>query len=153
MRGSQIDKNGSRSNVRLVVDASVAAKWFNIEELSDKAAEVKEAHVSGNLDLVAPTHIIYEVGNSIWNNTQLTDKDACDAIISLLRLGIELFPPSVERAGRAMKTARLRRTTFYDAVYLQIAEELNIALLTADEHQAAAGKGIIKVIQLREAKL
>jgi len=139
--------------VRLVVDASVAAKWFNIEELSDKAAEVKDAHVKGDVDLVAPTHIIYEVGNSIWKNTQLTDKDACDAIISILRLGIELFPPKLERTSRAMKIARLRRTTFHDSAYLQIAEELNAALLTADEHQAAAGKGIVKVIQLREAKL
>ena len=139
--------------MRLVVDASVAAKWFNIEELSDKAAEVKDAHVRGDLDLVAPTHIIYEVGNSIWKNRQLTDQDASDAIISILRLGIELLPPSVERVGRAMKIARLRRTTFYDSVYLQIAEELNAALLTADKHQATAGKTIVKVVQLREAKL
>lgn len=139
--------------MRLVVDASVAAKWFNNEELSDKAAEVRDAHVRGDLGLVAPTHIIYEVGNSIWKNTQLTDEDACDAVIAIQRLGIEVFPPKLERTSRAMKIARLRRTTFYDAAYLQIAEELNAALLTADEHQATAGKGLVKVVRLRETKL
>jgi predicted nucleic acid-binding protein len=58
--------------VKLVIDASVAAKWFNLEELSDKAADIKEAYVKGDLELAAPTHIIYEVGNSIWKNKQLT---------------------------------------------------------------------------------
>jgi predicted nucleic acid-binding protein len=135
------------------VDASVAAKWFNAEELSDKAVEVKDAHVKGDAELLAPTHIIYEVCNSIWKNTQLTDEDANDAVTSIQQLGIELFPPKLERTIRAMKIARLRGTTFYDAAYLQVAEELNAALLTADEHQANAGKGIVNVIQLSEIKL
>ena len=52
--------------MRLVVDASVAAKWFNAEDLSDKAAKVKDAHVRGDVELIASTHIIYEVANSIW---------------------------------------------------------------------------------------
>ncbi|MEM3005049.1 MAG: type II toxin-antitoxin system VapC family toxin, partial [Candidatus Bathyarchaeia archaeon] len=68
--------------MRLVVDASVVAKWFNTEELSNKAVEVKDAFVRGALKLVAPIHIIYEVGNSVWMNAQLTDEDASDAIAS-----------------------------------------------------------------------
>jgi len=139
--------------VRLVVDASVVAKWFNIEELSDKAVKVKDAYVEGALELVAPIHILYEVGNSIWKNTQLTEKDACNAIVSLLRIDLELLMPSMERAKRAMEIARLRKTTFYDAAYLQAAEEFKTTLLTADESQMAAGKGIVKVIHLREAKV
>lgn len=139
--------------MRLVVDASVVAKWFNIEELSDKAAEVKNAYVGGALDLVAPIHIIYEVGNSIWKNGQLAEKDTSDAVASLLRMDIELLTPSIERATRAMEIARLKMTTFYDAIYLQAAEELKTALLTADENQMAAGRGVVKIINLREAKL
>lgn len=139
--------------MRLIVDASVVAKWFNIEELSDKAVEVKNAYVEGALELAAPIHILYEVGNSIWKNMQLTEKDACDAIVSLLRMDLELLVPSTERAKRAMEIARLRKTTFYDAAYLQAAEELKTTLLTADESQMAAAKGIVKVIHLREAKL
>ncbi len=134
-----------------VVDASVAAKWFNLEELSDKAGEIKEAYVRGKIQLFAPTHLIYEVGNSIWRNTQLTDNDVGNAIISLLRLGLELLAPNEERAGRTMEIARSRRTTFYDATYLQVAEELNMVLLTADETQLLAAKGVAKAIHIREA--
>jgi predicted nucleic acid-binding protein len=139
--------------MRLVVDASVAAKWFNIEELSDSAVKVKDAHVRGDVELVAPIHIIYEVGNSIWRNPQLTDEHARDGVVSILRLGIELIQPNPERVSRAMEIARLRHTTFYDAIYLQAAEEWKVPILTADENQASASRGITKAIHLRGFKL
>ncbi|MBS7622447.1 type II toxin-antitoxin system VapC family toxin [Candidatus Bathyarchaeota archaeon] len=139
--------------MRLVVDASVVAKWFNIEELSNKAVEVKEAFVEGTLELAAPIHIIYEVGNSIWRNTQLREEDAGEAIASLIRIGLHLLAPDMERARRAMEIARLKKTTFYDATYLQAGEELKTPLLTADESQMAAGRGLVKTIHLSEVKL
>lgn len=136
----------------LIIDASVATKWFNTEELSDRAVRVKDAYVRGDLELAAPDHIIYEVGNSIWKNTQLTDKDAESAINSFLRLGIQLFPPSMGRASRSMKIAKERKISFYDAAYLQLAEELNAALLTTDEKQSQAGRGLVKIVHLREVQ-
>jgi len=139
--------------MRLVVDASVVAKWFNVEELSNKAVEVKDAFVEGRLELVAPIHIIYEVGNSIWKNAQLTEEDASDAIASLLRIDLQLLSPDMERARRAMEIARMKKTAFYEATYLQAAEELKTTLLTSDESQMAAGRGIVKILHLREVKL
>jgi predicted nucleic acid-binding protein len=139
--------------VKLVVDASVAAKWFNIEELSDKAANVKDAHVKGDMELAAPTHLLYEVGNSIWRNKQLSDNDACDAISSIMRLDIQLIEPTVQRAQRAMQIARQVETSFYDAVYLQVAEEMKIPLLTADQKQITAGRSVATMLDLGEAKV
>lgn len=139
--------------MKLVVDASVAAKWFNIEELSDKAANVKDAHVKGDIDLAAPIHLLYEVGNSIWRNKQLSDNDACDAISSIMRLGIQLIEPTVQRAQRAMQIARQVETSFYDAVYLQVAEEMKIPLLTADQKQITAGRSVATMLDLGEAKV
>jgi predicted nucleic acid-binding protein len=138
--------------VRLVVDASVAAKWFNIEGLSDRAVEAKDAHVRGDLELAAPSHLIYEVGNSIWKNSQLTTDDAREAVASILQLRICLLPPTISRASRTMEIARMKRTTFYDAAYLQAAEELKATLLTADETQARACKEIVQVLRLVEFK-
>ncbi len=134
--------------MRLVIDASVAAKWFNLEELSDKATDIKEAYVKGDLELAAPTHIIYEVGNSIWKNKQLTETEASDALAALLQLSLQLLEPTSERAKRAMKIAKSRNIAFYDSIYLQAAEELNTALLTADDAQVTASRGIVKVTHL-----
>ena len=66
-------------------------------------------------------------------------------------MGLELLAPNEERAGRTMEIARSRRTTFYDATYLQVAEELNMVLLTADETQLLTAKGVAKAIHIREA--
>jgi predicted nucleic acid-binding protein len=135
-----------------VLDASVAAKWFNIEESSEVATQVKDAHVTGDLELAAPSHLVYEVGNSIWKNPQLTMDDAREAVASILQLGILLLPPNTSRASRAMQIARLKNTTFYDASYLQAAEELKATLLTADETQARACKDIVQVLRLPDFK-
>ncbi|MEM3430392.1 MAG: type II toxin-antitoxin system VapC family toxin [Candidatus Bathyarchaeia archaeon] len=139
--------------MRLVVDASVVSKWFNIEKFSDKAVEVKDAFVSGALELAAPIHIIYEVGNSIWRNRQLREEDASDAITSLIRIGLQLLMPDMVRARRAMEIARLKKITFYDATYLQAAEELKTALLTADESQMIVSEDFVKTIHLSEVKI
>jgi len=139
--------------VKLVVDASVAAKWFNVEELSDKAAKVKDAHAKGHIDLAAPIHLPYEVGNSIWRNKQLSDDDAADAVSSIMRLDIELIEPTIQRVQRAMEIARQVKTSFYDAVYLQVAEEMKTPLLTADQKQMKAGRSVATILDLREAKV
>jgi predicted nucleic acid-binding protein len=139
--------------VSFVLDASVAAKWFNLEEFSDRAVEFKRALVEGEVEFAAPAHITYEVGNSIWKNPQFTDRDARDAIISFARLELELLEPTTKRNERIMEIARARRTSFYDAAYLQAAEELKTTLLTADQAQIASAKGIVKTLHIKEAKL
>lgn len=136
-----------------ILDASVAAKLFNLEELSEKAVRVKEAYVKGDLHLAALVQIIYEIGNSIWRNPLLTDKDATEAVVSFLRLGLDLLQPTRERVIRSMEIAGLRKATFYDASYLQAAEELKTTLLTADQIQLRACKGIAEVVHLRELEV
>lgn len=139
--------------MKLVVDASVAAKWVNVEELSDKAVKVKDAHVNGDIELAAPIHLIYEVGNSIWKNKQLSNNDASVAISSIIKLDIQLIAMNVQRAQRTMDLARQVKTSFYDAAYLQAAEEMKIPLLTADQRQITAGRGVAKMLDLKEAKV
>jgi predicted nucleic acid-binding protein len=86
-------------------------------------------------------------------NPQLTDRDAHDAIVSLARLGVELLEPTLTRSARVMEIARTKRTTFYDAAYIQAAEELDRTLLTADQAQLTASKSIANTIHLKEARL
>ncbi len=137
--------------MNLVIDASVVAKWFNQEELSDQAVELKDGHVRAEIDLAAPSHLLYEVGNSVWRNPQLTDEDARSAIAALAGLGIALLGPEGRRAARTMEIAREKKASFHDAAYIQSAEELDAPLITADESQLRAASGIVRVIHLRDA--
>ncbi len=118
--------------MRLVLDASVASKWFSNEELTDKAVKVRDAFLDGKIDLCAPEHLLYEVGNSVWKNKSLDTDDGIKAIASLLEMEIDLIRLDSKTAGQAMKVARELGLTYYDAVYVQVSVMLGIPLLTAD---------------------
>ncbi|MHA1596080.1 MAG: type II toxin-antitoxin system VapC family toxin [Candidatus Asgardarchaeia archaeon] len=136
--------------MKVVVDASVVVKWFNVEEYGDKAVELKNAHVRGIVKVIAPVHLIYEVGNSIWKNRQLNVEDASNAIVLLLELNLELVSSSHKSIKRTMEIAREMEMTFYDASYVQLAEENKLTLITADEKQLEKSKDIIDVIHIKD---
>ncbi len=136
--------------MKIVVDASVAAKWFNKEEYSGEAVTLKQAYVDGIVELVAPMHLIYEVGNSIWKNKQLSVEDASEAISLLLDLDLNLVEPSAIDLRRVMEIARERSITFYDALYIQVAEKYGVKLVTADSEQIEKSEGIVDVVHIKD---
>ncbi len=136
--------------MKYVLDASVAAKWFNVEEFSDEAVDIMHAHVRGQIELVAPCHIVYEVGNSLWKNPQIDSDSAREAIAALVSLHIELLRPTAARVFRTMEIAKERGLTFYDASYVQATEELDVALLSADGRQIRGARGLIRTVPLWE---
>ena len=131
--------------MKIVIDASVAVKWFNIEEYSDEAVKLKNLHVAGIIKLIAPLHLIYEVGNSIWKNKQINNIDASNAVLYLLELEISLIPPDRKSIKRIMEIARNKNISFYDACYIELAEKYGIPLISADKKQIEASKDIIKI--------
>ena len=117
---------------KFILDASVAAKWFNNEDLTDKAIEVRDGFVQNKIRLLAPAQLLYEVGNSIWKNKELTVQDAINAMQDMIDMEIELIPLSNELASNAMKFARDFSITFYDATYVALVDHFNAILISAD---------------------
>lgn len=115
-----------------ILDASVAAKWFNNESQSEDAIKVRDAFVQGRIRLVAPEQLLYEVGNSIWKNKALSPQDAATAIMDLIDLEIELVQLTAELAGAAMSIARALSLSFYDAAYVALANKFNAPVISAD---------------------
>ena len=136
--------------MKIVIDASVAVKWFNIEEYSDEAVKLKNLHVAGIIKLIAPLHLIYEVGNSIWKNRQINNIDASNAVLYLLELEISLIPPDRKSIKRIMEIARNKNISFYDACYIGLAEKYGIPLISADKKQIEASKDIIKIFHIKD---
>jgi predicted nucleic acid-binding protein len=125
---------------KYTLDASVAAKWFNNESLTDKAVRLRDAFMEGKIELAAPEQIVYEVGNSIWKNSALTHADAAAAIRDLLDVELELVRLTPELATSAMKLARSSSITFYDAAYIVVADHLNAPLISADSLMISKSK-------------
>jgi len=116
-----------------VLDASVAAKWFNNEHLTDRAVKVRDAFVKGRVELCAPEHLIYEVGNAIWKNKEIGAWDCASAITNLIDIDINLVRLDSNLASQSMRTARDLQVSYYDAVYIQLSDHLDIPLLSADD--------------------
>jgi predicted nucleic acid-binding protein len=117
--------------MKVVVDASVAVKWYVQEEHSVKA----ETLLNGSFDLNAPELICPEFGSIIWKKYRrgaLTSAESRSTIKAFKNLTIRLYP-HLYLLESAYVGAELTGQTVYDWSYLALAVSLNCALVTADE--------------------
>ena len=115
-----------------VIDASVAIKWFVEEPDSPVAHRLLEAHATGEEPLVAPDLLVYEVSNVLLHNPTFSVPEVQRSIERLYDLELELIAPSVELMTATLVLAAAKHLTFYDALYVQLARHLGLALYTAD---------------------
>jgi predicted nucleic acid-binding protein len=116
----------------LVVDASVAAKWFLPE--ADAAAALRL--LNGRHRLAAPDLIRAEVGNVVWKlhgRDVLSAAEASEIIEDFLAMPLEIHDSGFLVAS-ALEIAMATRRTVYDSLYLALAIELDATVITADEH-------------------
>ena len=117
---------------KIVVDASVAAKWYVPEEHSQQALELRDDFRSRRVDLIAPHLLLYEVANGLRYSPELSPDqilDATDALITMQITLIHLDPPHWRRAvGNALRFD----ISLYDSAYYTTAESHALRLLTAD---------------------
>lgn len=113
-----------------VVDASVAAKWVVEEEHSTKATLLLEWDACH-----APDHWLAEAISVLWSKVfrgDLTARDAGERMTVLLRAPV-VAAPLVPLLPRAFAISVAREITIYDSLYVALAEQLDIPLVTADE--------------------
>jgi predicted nucleic acid-binding protein len=121
----------------LVIDASVAVKWYLPDELDVSVAlALLDQFEHNTLQLAAPTHILYEVPSAITVATRrqqprLAAADAQRALDAFFALNIPTFVDAdLLRAAFVLTGAY--GVAFYDAVYLALAQRLNLPLIVAD---------------------
>jgi predicted nucleic acid-binding protein len=121
----------------LVVDASVAAKWHLRDEQHATAALALLTHfTAGQVALFAPEHIRYEVAATLTsatlgNRPRLRRRVAERSIDAFLALGVQTVGTDA-LIRDAFRLVHQYRVAFYDALYLALARDLDIPLITAD---------------------
>jgi predicted nucleic acid-binding protein len=122
---------------RVVVDSSVAVKWFVREgELGvEEARRLLDDHLAGSLVLAAPAHLMLEVLNAL-RYRGLGPSDLQLAAAGLLGARVE-WAPVEALASRAAAIAVDHGLTVYDAAFVALAESLDAELITADRRLAA----------------
>lgn len=115
---------------RLVVDASVAVKWFMPEELAAEADQLLDSRYA----LTAPDLLWLEVGSAFWKKVRRGDVDA-DSARGILR-DLARFPihvaPSFPLSSPALDIALRHGVTIYDGLYIALALAERSEFITAD---------------------
>jgi len=139
----------------MIIDASVAAKWFlKGEEYEDESLSLRQEYEAGEINLSAPSLISYEVCNAIWKRKDIGSEAAAElAELASEYLDRIALSPGPESYRRAVSNARVWDLTVYDSSYATMSEELKRPLITADDDlRARLAKTSIPVIFLADYK-
>lgn len=115
----------------VVVDASVAVKWFLPEERSEEARSL----LDGKSRLLAPDLLWIEVASVVWKVARrggLTNAEAEQIVGDCSAFPVEICE-SQPLLQPAMKIATATDRTVYDSLYVALAEREKCAVVTADQ--------------------
>jgi predicted nucleic acid-binding protein len=118
-----------------VVDASVGAKLFLLEPLSDRADALFSQLAQDPLcRFYVPDLFFVECANVLWRYVERHGYPAENAqrdVADLVRLPLQAVPVQ-DLVGEALALALAHHITAYDAVYVALSRQLSLPLVTAD---------------------
>lgn len=139
--------------IELVVDASVAVKWFVRGQWADSEGHVDAAHdlqrsyQLGNTRFVQPAHFLAEVASVL---IRLTPDTAPDDIRLLSQTGMEYCAPT-SSINDAMRLARQTQHHLFDTAYHALAlSRKNACLVTADRRYFQKAVSLGRVVWLED---
>jgi predicted nucleic acid-binding protein len=122
----------------IVPDTSVVIKWFRQGEiLAAPALAIRDAYLTGQTTISAPSLMAYELANVLRYKSDLTPEQVEEAVYSLFEMEFEWVSPSATLMSRTIHMARSYETTVYDAAFVALAEELSGICITADQKLAS----------------
>ncbi|BAN90236.1 type II toxin-antitoxin system VapC family toxin [Aeropyrum camini] len=138
-----------RGERKVVVDASVAVKWFVEEEYTREALLLRESYLEGLVELIAPCLLPYEVLNALKYSAAFGEDELKEIASALESLQIRLYSLEGNYAATTIEVAMRSGLTIYDASYIGLALVEKATLYTADEKllKKAGSLGIAKHIR------
>lgn len=127
----------------MILDASVAVKWFLPDEDGvAEAGHLRSAMLSGSVELVAPDIIWAEVCQSLVRAVRRgrMDRDAARAVVDDLGEVRPLIPDSSVDLRDAVRVALATGLSAYDAQYLALGARLGQPVITADRRMLDQGR-------------
>lgn len=133
----------------LVVDASVAFKWFAQENGTDRALALLEREEP----IVAPDLIVAEICNAAWKSLRRRELSPVqfDAIVNDVAQPFSRLVPLERLIRPAAALTRRLDHPIYDCLYLALADTEGLQIVTADQRLLAAVRGTTlagQVVQL-----
>lgn len=119
----------------IVADASVIVKFFIKELYSEDAQRLLDAFINNEIILIEPSLLNYEILNALkYSEAGKFGMDKIKVIFSALEnYGFINVDLSNTFADKAIMISFKNNISFYDAVYVALALNMNADLYTADE--------------------
>lgn len=135
-----------------VVDASVGVKWFVREREADRevALALRQRHIEGATRMIVPELFLLEVPNAIKTGRRSTEEDLAEVLTTLADLDIQVEQHTLRVLRKTNAVAWAYKLTWYDAVYVALAETLGFPCVTADEALLRKMKGHSIVLRLKD---
>lgn len=119
---------------KIVVDSSVAIKWFIPQIHSEKSCQILSVYQAGELDFLAPDLIYAEIGNIVWKLNrfqELSEQDAEDVLETFQLIAFSVTPSSL-LLNDAYYFAKEYQRTVYDSLYMALSLRHQCPFVTGD---------------------
>jgi len=124
----------------LVIDASVAVKWFIEEDRSAAAQRMLDA----DADLIAPASILYEIFHALWEatRTRRLPSNRLPELAEVVPTPFAALTPLEHLYAAAAAMAQSHPLAIYDCAYVALAQREHAELVTADERMFAVARKV-----------
>ncbi len=121
--------------MNIVLDASVAVKWFNEknENYVKNAVKIQEQKISGLLEIIVPDLFFLEVLNAFLTKSEFGPGDISIILQSLQKLNLKITYPDNAILEDTVKIASDNDLTIYDSLYIAVAKVYEAPLYTEDK--------------------
>jgi len=135
----------------LVLDASVAVKWFSARGEDDisQALAMRDGHVAGDIQIVVPDLFYYEVANALVHKKSIPTREIQSALVDLFALGLKSVEVGTALMSASITLSRQFTVSIYDSCYIALAQEIASPLVTANPRHQGKTFGC-KVIPIEE---
>lgn len=127
-------------NNAVVLDASVAVKWFHEEPDTKQAEILQERIVRGEVHAIVPPLLFYEVMNALVLKAGSEVEEIIAAHNVLRQLPLQIVEVIGGLMADAILLAHKYHLSMYDAVYVALAVFTDATLITADKKLVEAVK-------------
>jgi predicted nucleic acid-binding protein len=119
----------------IVIDASVALKWFvtENEDYVENALAIQDKKISGEIRILVPDLFFLEVLNALITKSQFSIKDISAVREVLFKMNLEIKYPDNSLLSDSAGIAFLEGLTIYDSLYIAVAKSSNAIFYTEDK--------------------
>lgn len=128
-----------------VIDASVVFKWFVLEneENFEQSREVFQKLKAGELVLFAPNFLLVEIANILYWKQKFLNEDVELVLKKLINSGINFADCPANNIPDVFKIMSDYKLTAYDSIYLWLAKDRGLKLISVDQKLLAVKDYVI----------